>query len=89
MSATPGAQPVSLLEQLRSELAEYFSGARRAFAVPLVYPGTPFQVKVWDALRQIPYGETRSYETLAWSVGAPGGAAGGGTRHRTEPGGDA
>jgi AraC family transcriptional regulator of adaptative response/methylated-DNA-[protein]-cysteine methyltransferase len=66
----PGADP--LFEQLRSELAEYFAGARREFTVPLVYPGTPFQVKVWDALRQIPYGETRSYETLAWSVGAPG-----------------
>jgi AraC family transcriptional regulator of adaptative response/methylated-DNA-[protein]-cysteine methyltransferase len=37
-----------------------------------VYPGTPFQVKVWDALRQIPYGETYSYEKLAWAVGAPG-----------------
>lgn len=66
----PGTHP--LLDQLRSELAEYFGGTRRDFTVPLVYPGTPFQVKVWDALRQIPYGETRSYETLAWSVGAPG-----------------
>jgi AraC family transcriptional regulator of adaptative response/methylated-DNA-[protein]-cysteine methyltransferase len=66
----PGSHP--LLEQLRTELAGYFAGERREFTVPLVYPGTPFQVKVWDALRQIPYGETRSYETLAWSVGAPG-----------------
>jgi AraC family transcriptional regulator of adaptative response/methylated-DNA-[protein]-cysteine methyltransferase len=61
-----------LLDQLRSELAEYFTGARRDFTVPLVYPGTPFQVKVWDALLRIPYGETYSYEKLAWSVGAPG-----------------
>jgi AraC family transcriptional regulator of adaptative response/methylated-DNA-[protein]-cysteine methyltransferase len=61
-----------LLEQLRAELAEYFAGARRDFGVPLVYPGTPFQVKVWNALRLIPYGETCSYEQLAWSVGAPG-----------------
>jgi AraC family transcriptional regulator of adaptative response/methylated-DNA-[protein]-cysteine methyltransferase len=60
-----------LLEQLRRELAEYFEGRRREFAVPLVYPGTPFQVKVWDALRLIPYGETRSYEKLAWSIGCP------------------
>jgi AraC family transcriptional regulator of adaptative response/methylated-DNA-[protein]-cysteine methyltransferase len=66
----PGMHP--LLEQLRSELAEYFAGTRREFTVPLVYPGTPFQVKVWDALRLIPYGETYSYERLAWSVGAPG-----------------
>jgi len=66
----PGAHP--LLDQLRSELAEYFAGTRREFTVPLVYPGTPFQVKVWDALREIPYGETYSYEKLAWAVGAPG-----------------
>lgn len=64
-----GAHP--LLAQLRSELAEYFEGARREFEVPLVYPGTPFQVKVWDTLRLIPYGETCSYEKLAWSIGAP------------------
>jgi AraC family transcriptional regulator of adaptative response/methylated-DNA-[protein]-cysteine methyltransferase len=61
-----------LLDQLRSELAEYFAGSRREFTVPLVYPGTPFQVKVWEALRGIPYGETYSYEKLAWSVGTPG-----------------
>jgi AraC family transcriptional regulator of adaptative response/methylated-DNA-[protein]-cysteine methyltransferase len=62
----------SLLDQLRAELGEYFAGRRREFTVPLVYPGTPFQVKVWNALRAIPYGETRSYEQLAWSVGRPG-----------------
>lgn len=65
----PGTHP--LLDQLQSELAEYFAGSRQDFAVPLSYPGTPFQVKVWNALREIPYGETRSYETLAWSVGTP------------------
>ena len=65
----PGAHP--LLDRLRAELTEYFASARREFSVPLVYPGTPFQVKVWDALRRIPYGETRSYEQLAWAVGAP------------------
>jgi AraC family transcriptional regulator of adaptative response/methylated-DNA-[protein]-cysteine methyltransferase len=66
----PGTHP--LLDQLRAELAEYFAGTRRDFTLPLVYPGTPFQVRVWNALREIPYGETRSYETLAWSVGKPG-----------------
>jgi AraC family transcriptional regulator of adaptative response/methylated-DNA-[protein]-cysteine methyltransferase len=67
----PGSHPY--LEQLKTELAEYFAGKRREFTVPLVYPGTPFQVKVWNALRDIPYGETVSYEKLAWAVGAPGG----------------
>ncbi|HXV86113.1 MAG TPA: methylated-DNA--[protein]-cysteine S-methyltransferase [Gemmatimonadales bacterium] len=66
----PGTHP--LLEQLRAELNEYFAGTRRSFSVPLVYPGTPFQVKVWEALCRIPYGETVSYEQLSWAVGRPG-----------------
>jgi AraC family transcriptional regulator of adaptative response/methylated-DNA-[protein]-cysteine methyltransferase len=65
----PGNHP--LLDQLRSELEEYFAGSRREFTVPLIYPGSAFQVKVWNALREIGYGETRSYEQLAWAVGAP------------------
>ena len=67
----PGPHP--LLGQLQGELAQYFAGTRTAFTVPLEYPGTPFQVRVWEALLQIPYGDTRSYEQLAWAVGAPGG----------------
>jgi AraC family transcriptional regulator of adaptative response/methylated-DNA-[protein]-cysteine methyltransferase len=66
-----GSQP--LLEQVRCELDEYFRGRRRAFTVPLVYPGTPFQSKVWNALRDIPCGETISYEELARRVGSPAG----------------
>ena len=61
------------LDQLRSELSEYFAGRRREFTVPLVYPGTPFQTKVWDALRAIPFGRTISYEELARRVGSPDG----------------
>ena len=60
------------LEQLKDELAQYFAGALRNFAVPVVYPGTTFQQRVWDELLQIPYGETRSYEDLAVTVGTPG-----------------
>ena len=69
--ARSGAHP--LLDQLRAELAEYFGGSRREFTVPLVYPGTPFQSKVWTALRAIPFGETISYEELARRVGSPAG----------------
>jgi AraC family transcriptional regulator of adaptative response/methylated-DNA-[protein]-cysteine methyltransferase len=61
------------LEALRAELAAYFAGELRSFSVPLVYPGTPFQVRVWNALRAIPFGETRSYEDLAKTVGTPQG----------------
>ena len=62
-----------ILERVRIELEEYFDGGRREFSVPLVYPGTPFQVKVWNALRALPYGGTISYEELARRIGAPAG----------------
>jgi AraC family transcriptional regulator of adaptative response/methylated-DNA-[protein]-cysteine methyltransferase len=69
--ALPGSHP--LLDQLQRELGEYFAGGRREFTVPLLYPGTPFQQKVWERLRAIPFGQTITYEQLAWAVGAPGG----------------
>jgi AraC family transcriptional regulator of adaptative response/methylated-DNA-[protein]-cysteine methyltransferase len=59
------------LDALRKQLAEYFEGKRQDFDVPLVYPGSDFQVQVWNALRRIPYGETRSYEGIATAVGSP------------------
>jgi AraC family transcriptional regulator of adaptative response/methylated-DNA-[protein]-cysteine methyltransferase len=55
----------AVIKQTRRELDEYFAGKRRAFTIPLDYPGTPFETKVWDELLKIPYGETRSYEQLA------------------------
>lgn len=63
----PGDHP--RLAQLQVELAAYFAGARRAFSVPLAPCGTPFQIQVWEELRRIPYGETLSYEQLAFRVG--------------------
>jgi AraC family transcriptional regulator, regulatory protein of adaptative response / methylated-DNA-[protein]-cysteine methyltransferase len=59
------------LEQLRSELEEYFAGKRTAFDVPIAIEGTPFQREVWNALLAIPYGETRSYEQIAQAIGRP------------------
>jgi AraC family transcriptional regulator, regulatory protein of adaptative response / methylated-DNA-[protein]-cysteine methyltransferase len=59
------------LARLRSEIGEYFAGSRREFSVALDYPGTEFQVNVWNALLAIPCGETRSYEQLAITVGSP------------------
>jgi AraC family transcriptional regulator of adaptative response/methylated-DNA-[protein]-cysteine methyltransferase len=55
----------AILRQTRTELGEYFAGNRRDFTIPLRYPGTPFEERVWSALLKIPYGETRSYESLA------------------------
>lgn len=61
-----------LLDQLKTELAEYFAGQRTVFQVPVVYPGTTFQEAVWGQLLRIPYGETRSYEVVARELGMLG-----------------
>lgn len=53
------------------ELEEYFLGRRREFDLPLSPDGTEFQKRVWAALREIPYGETRSYSEIAGQVGNP------------------
>ena len=58
------------LEKLKRELVQYFDGKLRRFTVPLNYPGTPFQQKVWEELLKIPYGETCSYEDIARKVGS-------------------
>lgn len=65
----PGDSPVFAL--LRTELGEYFAGDRREFTVPLHAPGTPFQTRVWDALRRIPCGTTTTYGRLAETIGRP------------------
>jgi len=59
------------LSALRKELGEYFAGKRRAFDVPVDARGTPFEMKVWQALQEIPYGDTRSYSDMARLVGSP------------------
>ena len=69
MPAVPGSN--QHLQQLQVELAEYFAGRRREFAVPLVFPGTPFQRQIWSELLKIPNGQTRSYQELAAAVGQP------------------
>ena len=53
------------------QLDEYFAGTRTEFAFPYRLNGTPFQEKVWEALRHIPYGETRTYKDIAIAIGHP------------------
>lgn len=63
-------KPNKVIEQCVRELGEYFKGERQSFDVkinPGVH-GTPFQQSVWEELRQIPYGETISYKTLAMRI---------------------
>lgn len=64
-----GGSPLCELALL--QLSEYFSGGRTTFSLPLDPRGTPFQRKVWDALREIPYGQTRSYGQIAARIDLP------------------
>ena len=58
-------------DEVRGQLAEYFAGTRMDFELPLNPAGTPFQLAVWAALREIPYGETTSYGKIAAAIGRP------------------
>jgi methylated-DNA-[protein]-cysteine S-methyltransferase len=62
-----------VIRQAEEQLAEFFSGERQAFSVPLGLRGTPFQEQVWRELAQIPYGEVVSYGAMAKKMGlSPG-----------------
>ncbi|HEX2203432.1 MAG TPA: methylated-DNA--[protein]-cysteine S-methyltransferase [Longimicrobium sp.] len=54
--------------KVAEQLREYFAGTRRGFDLPLAPEGTEFRRRVWDALRAIPYGETRTYRDVAAMV---------------------
>ena len=64
-----GAEATPLLRKAAEEIGDYFAGSRRKFTLPLAPEGTPFQQKVWEALRTIPYGETRTYKQIAIQLG--------------------
>jgi methylated-DNA-[protein]-cysteine S-methyltransferase len=55
---------------VREQLEEYFAGQRRSFDVPLALSGSGWELRVWEALRAIPYGETRSDGQIAAAIGA-------------------
>lgn len=65
----PGSS--ALTRSLEEQLGEYFAGERRDFDLPMEPAGTGFQESVWEALRAIPFGETRSYAEIAETVGRP------------------
>ena len=66
-------EETSLHRETSRQLEEYFSGRRKIFDLPLAPKGTDFQRRCWEALLQVPYGETRSYGDIARSIGSPGG----------------
>jgi len=59
------------LAEVIRQLRAYFRGELEEFDVPLNMRGTPFQLRVWQGLREIPYGETTSYGALARRIGEP------------------
>lgn len=76
-SGLPSVAPraaLRLIDRLERELRDYFAGRRREFTVPLAARGTPFQERVWGALRSIPYGMTATYGDVARTIGVPAAA---------------
>lgn len=65
------AQSNALTQAAISQLQAYFAGTRRCFALPLELHGTDFQLRTWQALREIPYGKTLSYSEQAQMIGQP------------------
>ncbi|MFE7270547.1 methylated-DNA--[protein]-cysteine S-methyltransferase [Streptomyces sp. NPDC057623] len=69
---TFGTREESLFGEAEEQLAAYFGGELKKFTLELDLRGTPFQRSVWEQLRKIPYGETRSYGELADALGSSG-----------------
>ena len=69
----PAAQDrqTPVLARAAAQLDAYFEGSLKTFDLPLRLFGTPFQMAVWNALKTIPYGETRSYGDIARAIGHP------------------
>ncbi len=70
-AARDALTPTPLLAEAIRQLTAYFEGTLRDFDLPLAPVGTPFQRAVWDELRRIPYGQTRSYGEIARRLGNP------------------
>ena len=70
-SQKEGGAEAALARNTYGQLMEYFEGKRRDFTIPLDPKGTAFQLRVWKALSEIPYGETRSYKQIAEQIGHP------------------
>ena len=64
-------EETELILNCKIQLEEYFAGNRKQFDLPLAPKGTDFQKRVWKALTDIPYGETRTYGKIAAAVGSP------------------
>jgi methylated-DNA-[protein]-cysteine S-methyltransferase len=65
------SRELPVFRHAEEELAAYLAGTRAAFTVPTRAEGTPFQLRVWDVLKTIPYGETATYGDVAKEIGQP------------------
>ena len=61
----------NLIKEAYRQFSEYLEGERKVFDLPFKMQGTEFQKRVWKALCDIPYGETRSYKQIAQAIGNP------------------
>ena len=75
--ATPGTPSSGLAVETARQIEAYFAGKLKQFDLPLRAAGTPFRQKVWQALRAVPYGQTRSYGEIAREVDSAPRAVGG------------
>lgn len=78
-------EKTDLISTAVSQLDEYFAGKRREFTLPLAPEGTDFQKRDWQALCDIPYGETASYKDIAIRIGCPKGARAVGLANNRNP----
>jgi methylated-DNA-[protein]-cysteine S-methyltransferase len=74
-----------IIDAVASQIREYFDGSRSAFDIPMKLVGSPFYVRVWEALRAIPYGTTITYGELAKRVGEPDAARAVGAANGANP----
>ncbi len=82
---TNGVPDRGVLRNAVEQMKAYFAGELRGFDVPVAPRGTPFQLGVWRALREIPYGETISYGELARRIGNPKGSRAVGLANGSNP----
>ncbi len=73
---SPFQEPTKLLLEAKRQLDAYFDGELKVFDLPLDIMGTKHQKKVWRAMQDIPYGETRTYGEMAKEIGSAAQAVG-------------
>lgn len=82
---TGNEKETGIIREAYTQLAEYLDGKRKSFDLPLAPKGTEFQKRVWHALCEIPYGQTRSYKQIAEAIGNPKGVRAVGMANNRNP----